>query len=590
MNLWRRPSLHVQLLLLVLLAVVPTLVVITYIISQALQARIIELKETGLRFCRLQAAYQERIVGDAQEMLTVLAGLTCWREGDSEYCREQLRALQAKRPAYHNLTVIDPSGHIRCAADPLPAWVNVAGEPWFKQVLATREFTVSGCFTGPASPRPRVIFCYPVIDAASNIEAVVCASLELEVAQQYLSRIPLPEGLFLVALDHTGTVIACSPPSLYRLCERMPLPGLMEATRDDHEGVAEVTDADGVRRIYAFAPVGSKPVAWMVCIGVRRDVALASIHRRFAKGLIAIGVATVLALLAARVFATRHILRPVSAVVNAARQLAAGELTTRVHVADAAGEIAELAAAFNDMAASLEQHTAERQHAEEQLQRSERAFRSLAMRLQAIREEESTRIAREMHDQLGQALSSLKLDLSWVEMRLENLGEGEHMNALREMVGSMSGQIDATIQSVQKLSGELRPGVLDELGLTSAIEWQAQEFQRRSGVKTRAAMPEAAVTLDRDRSTALFRILQEALTNVLRHAEATEVSIGFRQDGVGVTLEVVDNGRGITPEQIADPKSLGLLSMRERAVAVGGAVVITGDTGRGTKVIVRMPR
>jgi len=175
-------------------------------------------------------------------------------------------------------------------------------------------------------------------------------------------------------------------------------------------------------------------------------------------------------------------------------------------------------------------------------------------------------------------------------MRLNNLGSSEDLQALREMVASMTGQVDATIQSVRKLSGELRPGVLDGLGLASAIEWQAQEFQRRSGIKTHVTLPEAAVKLDRDRSTALFRILQEALTNVLRHAEATEVNISFKQDGDTVTFDVGDNGRGITLEQIADPKSLGLLGMRERAAAFGGTVVIARAAARGTTVTARVPR
>ena len=399
MNSWRRLSLRVQLWLLVLLAVVPTLAVIGYVFTQSLRLRINELKENGLRFCRLQAAYQERIVDEARELLTVLSGLTCWREGDSEYCRGQLLALEAKHRAYRNLVAIDSTGRIRCSAEPVPEPVNVADQEGFGKVLTTRRFVVSKYSISRITGSPCVIFLYPVIEGSTgDVEAVVTATLDLEIEHQYLSRVSLPQDLFVVALDETGTILTCNSTSPYQPGEQMPSPALLEAIRRNREGVVDLTDPDGIKRTYAFAPVGSEPVAWTVSIGMRRDIALAPIHRRFANIFIGISVATALALIAARVFAGQYILRPVGAVVEATRKLAAGELRTRVGELHASREIVELGAAFDQMAASLEKHTT--------------AFRALATRLQAIREEESARIAREMHDQLGQALSSLKLDLS----------------------------------------------------------------------------------------------------------------------------------------------------------------------------------
>ena len=209
--------------------------------------------------------------------------------------------------------------------------------------------------------------------------------------------------------------------------------------------------------------------------------------------------------------------------------------------------------------------------------------------LQSVREAERTRIAREIHDDLGQMLTALMMDLSWLEDRVTKPREIATRSQLAEKVEQMSKLVGKTLDTVRTIAAELRPGVLDELGLKAAIEWQCADFHKRTGIKCDLLTELEEVALDRQSATAVFRILQESLTNVLRHAKATAVMLELDVGAGNLVLEIRDNGRGITEAEMTDPRSLGILGMRERASAVGGTVNITGANGEGTRVTVRMP-
>lgn len=226
----------------------------------------------------------------------------------------------------------------------------------------------------------------------------------------------------------------------------------------------------------------------------------------------------------------------------------------------------------------------ERKQAEEKLKSSLEEVRTLAAHLQSVREEERIRIARQIHDEVGQALTGLKMDLSWLASRLS-----EDQKPLLEKTKSMSTLVDTTLHGVREIATELRPGVLDDLGLAAAIEWQTQEFRTRTGIRCEATVPPRDIALDQSRSTAIFRIFQEILTNLVRHADATSVNVSLKQETRNLILEVRDNGKGIAESEISSPKSLGLLGMRERALLFGGEVRISGTRGKGTTVTVTIP-
>lgn len=237
-----------------------------------------------------------------------------------------------------------------------------------------------------------------------------------------------------------------------------------------------------------------------------------------------------------------------------------------------------------DKNAALMQEVAERKQAEDRLRTSEENLRALTAHLQSVREEERARISREIHDELGQALTGLKMDLGWLAKRFP-----ANQRALARRTQSMLDLIDATIESVRRIATRLRPEVLDHLGLAAAIEWQAKDFQRRTGVRCKLSLPSGTLALDRERSTVMFRIFQELLTNVARHAEASKIEIAMRSESGTLMLLVQDNGKGIEQAAVSSPKSLGFQGMRERILPFGGAIEIAGAQKQGTKVEVSLP-
>jgi two-component system, NarL family, sensor histidine kinase UhpB len=223
------------------------------------------------------------------------------------------------------------------------------------------------------------------------------------------------------------------------------------------------------------------------------------------------------------------------------------------------------------------------------LTRSEWRLRALAARLQQAREEEAIRIARELHDQLGRCLTTIKMDLNLIERMVSGQQTTEAIRSISEKTHQMQEAIDEVVHVVRKISTELRPGILDDLGLAAAIEWQANDVQRRSGVLCTLNITEEDVDLSREQATAVFRIFQEILTNVARHSKAGKIWVHLDAQDQMLTLEVEDDGIGISPEALQQPQALGLLGMRERAAIFGGNVEIAGIPGKGTTVIVRMP-
>ena len=254
--------------------------------------------------------------------------------------------------------------------------------------------------------------------------------------------------------------------------------------------------------------------------------------------------------------------------------------------------VAERTAELQRMNTQLQVEIAKRQHAADKAQQAEQALRSsreqlrqLATHLQNAQEQERAHIARELHDDLAQALTSLRLDVSWLARRALTAP-----TEWRERLTTIAAAIDTLHQTVHRIGTELRPNVLDALGLTAAIEWQLQEIQQRTALTYTLQKPTQVLTVDQARAMATFRIFQEAVTNIVRHAEASHISVWLVQHINGLLLEVTDNGKGIPPRQVTEPTSLGILGMRERARLWGGYVTINSTPDIGTTVAIWIPR
>ncbi len=250
---------------------------------------------------------------------------------------------------------------------------------------------------------------------------------------------------------------------------------------------------------------------------------------------------------------------------------------------DGSGQVVRLYGAAQDIT--------ERRKAEEQLRknecrlrRSEERLRRLAARIETALEAERARISRKIHDELGQTLTALRFDVHWLKARLKRSSP-----EVQAKLDAMLAHIDEAIRQVQQIASELRPQLLDDLGLPAAIEWSVKQFAERTGLEYALTIEPEEVAIPPACATDLYRILQEALTNVARHAQATRVEVRLAKEGDGLTLTLRDNGRGITPKEMKNPNALGIIGMRERAARWDGQLVIAGEPGKGTVVSVHIP-
>jgi PAS domain S-box-containing protein len=226
----------------------------------------------------------------------------------------------------------------------------------------------------------------------------------------------------------------------------------------------------------------------------------------------------------------------------------------------------------------------DRKRAENELEQSQGELRKLSAHLQSVREKERTHIARELHDELGQLLTALNTEIVLLKRKIP-----ADQNILLDKADGMSSLVDMTMQTLKRMYMDLRPGMLDHLGLTVAIGWQADEFAKRTGIVCKVSFEPEDMVLDPELSTTIFRIFQETLTNISRHAEATKISVQLKMTNDLLKFIVKDNGKGIKDEQLAKPDSFGLLGIRERVHHFDGQVKIVGKSGKGTTVTIHIP-
>lgn len=363
------------------------------------------------------------------------------------------------------------------------------------------------------------------------------------------------------------------------------------ASREAMNGVTDtrlIDDYRGVSVLSSFTPLAIPDVHWVMLSEIDASEAFHPVFE-LRERLIFLSLFLLLGAVAAGFMISRTISGPILSLAKDAETLGKGNLSHRANVMGK-DEIGTLALTFNTMAASLMEKTGqmqseigERKRAEDRLKASREQLRNLSTHLQSVREEERQGVAREIHDELGQALTTLKLDLSLLRDEI-----GSDAKEAEGRIASMVQICDATIKSVKRIITELRPRLLDDLGLTAAIEWLSEEFQSRTGIVCKLSIHPSEILLDPERSTAIFRIFQETLTNVARHSGASRVDVLLRKAGENITLEVRDNGCGISDDQIRDSRSFGLIGMRERAKYFGGTLSMKGAPGSGTVVTVTL--
>ena len=581
-------SLRIRLIFLILMAVVPAQAVMLYTAWEQRQLDVNRIREKVAHLTKLEAREERQILQGGRQILDAMAHFLQRIDCDPLSCASFFTSLLEHSQRYANLGAVKPDGQVFCSAVPLSGFTDASDRIWFQRTLASREFAFGDYQIGRITKEPVLVLSYPAFRADGEILAVVFAALKLE----WLNRLELykeadlPAGTTITKMDAGGVVLGYQPGPESWTGQQFPLEKVRQAVLKQGRGLLEARDPEGVSRIYVFESLMS---GWQhrevyLILGVPTRVALANSNRMMRRNMTGMGIIAVAALLAAWFGAEKVILKPVKAMVKATREFAAGNLRARTGMSSGRDELSQLASGFDRMAEKLEQRQAERDRAEREIRNSREQLRNLSAHLQSVREEERTRMAREIHDELGQGLTALKMDVSWLNRRLL-----EEDATFKNKLTSMEEVIDRTIETVQKLSGELRPGMLDDLGLAAAIEWQAEEFQNRTGIDCEVSLSSEETALNRDQSTTMFRIFQETLTNVIRHARATKVEVRLREQNGKIVLEVADNGRGITQAEISDAKSFGLIGMRERVEFIDGEVTIVGSPGQGTKITVTLP-
>jgi signal transduction histidine kinase len=588
MQLFFLKSLRLRLMLLVLVAVIPAWGAIAYTASEQRRIAVAEIQRNVLRLVEFSTHEEEQVLQGTRQILIALSDYVQKTDENPSECSAFCADLLKQFKRYANIGAIKSNGDVFCSAAPLDKPINTTDQAWFRRAVQSDDFAIGDYHVGRITGKPVLVLAYPYHVAEDEPAAVVFAALDLKWLNRYIFQMEsqLPDGFTITQMDENAVVLARQPDAERWLGRSMIGNSSFREILSQKTGVIEARGAHDKFFIYAFAQLHSslrKQPVYMI-LEIPRQLAFADSNRILRRNLTLLGIVALVTMLAAWFGSDLFIIRQIKAMAQASRRLAAGEMSSRTGLDYGSGELGQLAKTFDEMATALEQRQAEREQAEIELKRSQELFRNLSTHLQVVREEERTRIARKIHDDLGQALTALKIDLSWLDKRL-----ADNKNLVRVKLKSMVTLINETIETVHNVSEDLRPGILDDFGLSAAIEWHAEEFQRRTGMECRTSVPASEFDLNKEKSTNLFRIVQESLTNVIRHANATKVEINLSaKDGL-LLLEVVDNGRGIAEAAITNPKSFGIIGIKERVHSLGGEVDIAGTPNEGTRLTVKMP-
>lgn len=555
------------------------LLTVVFVAEQRREPR--EARDSALRSARQLGTGLHALHNDSVRLIDTMATRPAIRNFDGQRC-DSLFAVVDFFPQYLDLLLFDETGAIVCAAAPTPADAALS--------LEARKWIAGEVRTGALGTHAPLI--RPVLDRWVSVVGVPVTggfrgTLAIVALPEFIGHDSLPPGGVITVFDGRGTVVArtMNPDKwVGRNLRGFPL---ADVVLREKEGNTEARGIDGVSRQYGFTTIPD--MQWSIAVGIPTESVVASARAAFLRGIIG-GTLIVGVLVTIAVFMSRSIERPVRALAQAAMSVAAGAYG-KVTV-EGPREIATLAEAFNEMVDS-------RFEAERQMQDSESALKALSDRLLVVQEEERTRIAREIHDDLGQALTALKMDVLGM---LEGMNAGAVVDP--RMTDRVVNTLDVLVTAVQRISAELRPSILDDLGLAEAIESEARSFEHRTGIECEVSLPDGpmwrfaagpstAGSEDQTRAKgvaiAIYRIVQEALTNVARHSDATRVELRVRFRGDAVLLDIRDDGRGVTAQEIGSARSLGLIGIRERAAMVGGTVRFDGIAGRGTIVSVAIP-
>jgi len=571
-------GLRLRLLLLVLLACAPLMALMLYSAWEDRRRQEADWKQLSQELISLAHREEEKVVGQTRQLLFAMAESSQIRSGNKRDCKKMLDGIFTTYSRYANLGVIRTNETILVSALPWPEPVLPAERRFFRRALESRGFSIGDVPTETAGGRLTVNFGCPVFDATGQVQSVVFAALDLGWFNRFESELAaqLPKGASWTAIDRTGGVLARHPGGEKWVGQTFPEQELVKQVSADPSGVIEATAADGIHSFYAYASMPSQLVAGKVVafLGIPRHLLFAEADRKLRRNLAGLGLAAGLAFIFAWVGSSVLVLREVRALVSSSARLASGDLSARTGLPPRGDEFGQLTRSFDQMAQAVEQRELETRRARDKMQ-------VLSRRLVEAQETERRRIALELHDEIGQSLTVAELNLQALLRSPSSSGQPARLKESLQV-------IERVLEQVRNLALNLRPSMLDDLGLESALIWLVKRQGELAGLWTEIHVDPLGRRLDPSIETECFRVAQEALTNVIRHAKARSVMLELRQDHGRLKLCVRDDGIGFDTAAIRGQAvrgaSLGLLSMEERAALSGGGVEFISSIGRGTEV------
>ncbi|MBZ0116651.1 MAG: HAMP domain-containing protein [Sandaracinaceae bacterium] len=575
-------TLRGRLILLVCFASVPAVLFILFAAAQERESALERMETEARHLGNLASREHAHHLNGGRNLLRRLGGvLACEAQPplSDPVCPDYLPALLSGFPQFANIGVAGPGGEVVCSAAPIQHAASLNSNIAFDRALASPGVETGNYVVGFVG-RPVLHLAYAIRAADGAPCAVTFVAIELGWLDHLARQANLPTDYSLLITDRTGRVLARSGAPAHELVaeQSQPIRAVAEALDRPRGAVLEI-GTPATSRYFVATPMEGFPGIYVVA-GLPYAQVQGAANRAFYRTLVGLILVTVFAIASAILGAELSVLRVLRALTRAVRRFGAGDLSARAPLPGSHGELRELAVSFSNMADALAARQQEAREAQDRL-------RALSHRLQAARDEEAGRIARELHDELGQILTGLKMEVSTVFRAGARSGSPA---ARDEAIAQISARIDSAIDSVRRISSELRPPVLDRLGLAAAVDWLVRECEAKSGLAIVLDVHNLPEPIDALVSTTVFRIVQEALTNVVRHAEATEVSVDLVGDESGLSLTIRDDGKGIDAAAVEGHQALGILGMRERVHLLGGSFRIEGEPGRGTTIRVEVPR
>jgi signal transduction histidine kinase len=604
-----------RVLAVVLLTMLPAFALLVFNAADERERALHVTRESALSTVRLVAIQQGQLIQSTRQLMELIASSEAARSADPNACARLLNSVFAVTEGYRGFSVARPNGDVFCVAPPrdMSETLNTANRSYFRKVMETGQFAIGDFQIGAVTGTPNISFGHPIGDATGNLAGVIWAAWSIERINALSATWRLPEDSTVVVMDSQGTVVTRYPGWQDWVGKSYRDSALFHQMLEQPEGTVRLPGLDGVPRWFAFSQVSGNlsaeaqaetdPSLLYVAAGFSDRSFMQSVNNRLALNLVTLSLISLLGLVMAYGLTEWMIGRRARKVSETTRELQRGNWAARTGMSGDEGELGELGRTVDEMADALQQRdlalqtinaeleervgfrTTELAAANAQLMASQDQLRRLSRDLLDVAEEERIRLANDVSDEIGQGLTGIKMDIVLAQ---RHLSEGKVSEIATHLLAAVQ-NIDGLIRSARAIAGNLRPSVLDDFGLTAAVEGQLTEFERQSGVSTTLHANVEETRLSKAVSTAAFRILQEALRNISQHARASTVHVDLATTDGQLILAVGDNGQGFAQGDLAKPRAIGVLGMRERALQLGGFLEIEGAPGKGARLTLTLP-